>query len=310
MYTYIYIYCFVFDHGIAVRICQFSQEFEALKDDESVKFPEQHMLRTMRRKECYQGCFSKWQKQRILYGWDAFVQVAPTLAKTKSEIPNSFRNALNVSVKKWNGSRFKRGDGLHTIPDPLALATESMLLDAMSTGQEIGMNFVMKTMNYMVSLWNEHMKDIRDHIEQLVKNRREAGDHVESCRPIVGINNEEISCVDPVKKMFDTLQFCNIQDSLEARQLLVCFSFYVFDLLCVCACMQIEYGLVSQHCWFRCMIYIYIYIYTCACTTKVVCVETIQEARIEECYCDQTIQTSGLLTPIDGGCKKIHTVDY
>ena len=258
--VYIYIYCFVFDHGIAVRICQFSQEFEALKDDESIKFPEQHMLRTMRRKECYQGCFSKWQKQRILYGWDAFVQVAPTLAKTKSEIPNSFRNALNVSVKKWNGSRFKRGDGLHTIPDPLALATESMLLDAMSTGQEIGMNFVMKTMNYMVSLWNEHMKDIRDHIEQLVKNRREAGDHVESCRPIVGINNEEISCVDPVKKMFDTLQFCNIQDSLEARQLLVCFSFYVFDLLCVCACMQIEYGLVSQHCWFICMIYIYIHL--------------------------------------------------
>ena len=214
-------FCLVLLTGMQLEYT--SQEFEALKNDETIKFPEKHMLSTLRRKECYQGCFSKWQKQRALHEWDSFVEVAPALSKTCTEIPNYFRIALNIPTRKWNGSKFGRNDGMHFIPDPLALAIEGILIDAMTTGQEIGMNFLMKTMSYMVNLWNDHIKDIRDHIEKAVKDQIDAGNHVESCRPLVRITDNQGSQPDHMKKLFDILQFCNIKDNLENRRLLAYF---------------------------------------------------------------------------------------
>ena len=216
------------------------QEFEDLKNDPDVRFAEKHMLNNLKRKECYQGCFVKWQKQRVANSWDAFAEVAPELAKQHSEIPNAFRKTLSISAKKWSGSRFGVDADLHVIPDPLAMAIESMLVDALTSGQEVGMNFIQKTTNYMIKLWNEHIKEIREHLEHVLQEQAHAGDPIESTDTVVLANGErfckssESDCRDKVMNM---LRICDIAGTTDARRLLglniYIYCIYIYKLHCV-----------------------------------------------------------------------------
>lgn len=179
------------------------------------------MLKNLKRKECYQGCFAKWQKQRETYSWDAFVTVAPSMAKQCTEIPNSLRDLLKITAKKWNGSKFKKEDGLHSIPDPLALAIESMLVDAMCTGQEIGLNFVMKVIKYMTALWNEHIGEIREHVLKVLREQEASGDQFQPCNgavPCNGRRESSTSQADSSEDILDVLQNINLSATLEAQR--------------------------------------------------------------------------------------------
>ena len=136
------------------------------------------MLHTLKRKECYQGCFGKWSKQRQQQKWDEFALAAPELAKTSAEVPNALRAAMDFRKLKWSGSKFGAGDGLHKIPDCLALAIEDILLEVMSTGQEVCTNYVKNLTVEMVEMWNSHVTDIRTQIETVME--KQGGKHVGS----------------------------------------------------------------------------------------------------------------------------------
>ena len=190
------------------------------------------MLTKLKRKECYQGCFSKWQRQRKQNAWDAFVDVAPAMAKQCSEVPNSLRNTLNISTMKWNGSKFGKSSGLHIVPDPLCLAIEALLVDAMTTGQEIGLSYIMKTMDFMISQWNDNITVIREHINEVIKNRMECGDHIQSCQSIVSANGQHVTGVsnsDPVQRMLELLQPCNISETTDGRKSLGCNIVFLYN---------------------------------------------------------------------------------
>lgn len=196
------------------------EEYEALKANPEIKFPEKHMLKTLKRKECYQGCFSKWQQHRVANSWDAFVEVATELAKKHSEIPNAFRKTLQISCQKWSGSRYATGD-MHSLPEPLALAIESMLVDAMTTGQEVGFNFIVKTMNFMLSLWNDRITEIRSHLQSKLQDQATSDDHIGPSDALVDVNGDRVACSsgdDHQEKMLGMLQTCNVTMSADARR--------------------------------------------------------------------------------------------
>lgn len=200
------------------------QEYEELKANPEIKFPEKHMLKFLKRKECYQGCFSKWQRQRQDNSWDAFVDVAPELSKQHSEIPNAFRSTLNISCCKWNGSKYGKLAPTHIIPDPLALAIESMLVDAMTTGQEIGLGYITKTMNFMINLWNEHIHDIGSRMQGVLQDRIDSGEHVESCIALGSYSESDqtMSTTDPMKKLEQMLRTCELSTTHDGRRILGC----------------------------------------------------------------------------------------
>lgn len=144
---------------------------QRLEENTSIRFPEKHMLHTLKRKECYQGCFGKWAKQRIQQKWDDFARAAPELAKKHSEVPNAIRAAMNIGTFKWAGSKFGASAGLHRIPDCLALAIESILLEIMSTGQEVCTSYVKNMTGEMVNMWNDHVQQINSQVSDVLSKQ-------------------------------------------------------------------------------------------------------------------------------------------
>ena len=187
------------------------KEYNDLKNDSSVRFPEKHMLNTLRRKECYQGCFSKWSKQRVRQRWDDFARASPELAKVHSEVPNAIRGAMDFDTFKWAGSKFSQSDGLHRIPDCLALAIESILLEVIATGQETSTNYVKNMTQEMVSMWNEHIEDMRSQVVKVITDN--AATHEES----------------PLNDMLKYLKPCDLSKHPEAVKKHGCAFLYIFD---------------------------------------------------------------------------------
>ena len=147
------------------------QEFEKFKADPAIPHAEKHMLKTSRRAGFYQGCFSKWQKKREEQQWDLLIRVAPELCKKHAEVPNHLRSALGISVRKHEGSKFSREDGIHGVPDALAIAVEGLVLEMLSTGQEVTLSCVKKVLLDMISLWNECIGDFRKDIVETMEQQ-------------------------------------------------------------------------------------------------------------------------------------------
>lgn len=160
--------------------------------------------------------------------------MAPDICKKHSEIPNHLRSALGLSSRKYEGSKFSREDGTHTIPDALALAVESLTLDMLSSGQEVSLGCVKKVMLEMITLWNEQINEFR---QDILKTMGEQ---------IVAQNAKNDGADTPLQKALKVLQPCNASKHPSAIMNLGLYWLAEFDVL-----------LHIQVCWY---IYIYIYI--------------------------------------------------
>lgn len=68
--------------------------------------PEAYMLKHFRKCGQYQGCFAKWQPQRVKQQWDLLVEIAPNLSKKMCEVPNHIREILGIDVSRRLKSSF------------------------------------------------------------------------------------------------------------------------------------------------------------------------------------------------------------
>lgn len=210
----LYIHLYLENDGlVADRICAWThactlhKEFEDLKNDSNVRYPEKHMLRCLKRKECFQGCFSKWSKQRKIQQWDKFAELCPEESKTHAEVTNAFRQALQMNVSKWTGSRFGMNDGLHRVPDPLMIAIDHVIMDVLATGQEVTLTYVQNVMNDMVDLWNDCTSQMRTELQNAIEAHK-------------GEEANATNAVDVLENMMKIVQPCNISKHPKALEYL------------------------------------------------------------------------------------------
>ena len=71
-------------------------------------------------------------------------------------------------VQKHNGGKFKADkDGCHSIPMPLALAAEHILLDRMAMGEEVHLDLVQSVVSFMIGVWNEKVNEFKDQLTRV-----------------------------------------------------------------------------------------------------------------------------------------------
>ena len=97
--------------------------------------------------------------------WDLFVEIAPKQAKGMSEIPNRLRNLLGVPLKHHNG-KFKVSEGTHTIPQPLALAIEELLLERIQLGEEVSFDYAWEVVQQAVTEWNSQLEALTNAVRE------------------------------------------------------------------------------------------------------------------------------------------------
>ena len=143
------------------------QEYEKLKSDPDVKHPEKHMLQKRRNQGQYQGCFSEshWAKKRREHHWDVFCDIAPRQAKQLSEVPNSVRPLIGIDVLKHSNSKFSVEEGMHSVPIPLGLAAEHILVDRIHMGEEVTHDFVTKLLVDMIDIWNKNVEKLAKEVQ-------------------------------------------------------------------------------------------------------------------------------------------------
>ena len=192
-----------------------SQEYESVCADPSVKYKEKHFLATARRKVAYQGCFtdSHWGGHRKKQNWDLLVKYAPKIAKKHSEVPNSLRDVLNITTKKWNGGKFSKSDGLHVIPPSLALALDTIIMDRLAAGEEVSYDFVESTLKLLVKLWNEKIEELQADVQETVQKKILQAQNAIAESEDVGDDVARMAKDDEMtalSKLLETLQPCNI----------------------------------------------------------------------------------------------------
>ena len=134
------------------------------------------MVKHHSRRGVYQGCFSKWKKESEKHKWEMFAKCAPEMVKKCCEVPNAIREAFNMKVLKWNHGRFGDDIVLHSIPTPLALAVEQMVMDILATGQEVTTGYVRQLLLDLINIWNEHVHKLREKVEELVSASEKSAD--------------------------------------------------------------------------------------------------------------------------------------
>ena len=212
-----------------------AQEYDALKADPEIKFPEKHMLRHKRNQGQYQGCFSKthWGGKRVLHHWDEFCDIAPKQAKLYSELPNHVRALLGIEARKHSNSKFKESDGSRKIPMPLLLAMENILMERIHLGEEVTYDFAAGLLVRLVSVWNEKLQELK---ADVVKD----GHRIlrEHDKDIVGEPTEEQQLQMEQKgamhmdSMLSGIRECHVSTQNTAVQILGCESWYCSIFCC------------------------------------------------------------------------------
>lgn len=223
----------------------YAEEFENIKSDPTIRHPEKHFLQNSNRAGAYQGCFSDshWGGQRKKHKWDMLMKHAPKIAKHYSEVPNSLRPVLDIHNQKWNGSKFKKTDGLHTIPQPLAMALEHVIMDRLSIGEEMTYDYVEQTLMILVKLWNEKISEMEAEVrDTLTKDiLQKQNELVGNCDEKVLVEAQEKDA-SSLQQVLSTLVPCNVSTQPKALGTLsqiftyiysfsVCLIVYIFTVL-------------------------------------------------------------------------------
>lgn len=145
------------------------REHDRLVKAGTVKNPEKYMLQNKLFKWQFQGCMaeSKWGGSRKRHCWDAVCEHAPKVAKRVREVPNVLRDALGIATLKHSRSRFPAYGKLHTIPTPLMLAVEDLLLQRMELGEAIDFRYVSGIVDILTETWNAKVMELKEEVRQL-----------------------------------------------------------------------------------------------------------------------------------------------
>ena len=148
---------------------QVFREHERLVKAGTVKNPEKYMLQEKLFKWQFQGCMadSKWGASRKRHCWDAVCEYAPKVAKRVREVPNVLREALGIATLKHTRSRFPVRGKLHTLPTPLMLAVESLLLQRMELGEALDYRYVSGVVDLLTETWNTKVVELKEEVRQL-----------------------------------------------------------------------------------------------------------------------------------------------
>lgn len=196
---------------------QLFQEYDRLKADPEIRFPEKHMLRTSRKQGQYQGCFtdSHWGKKRREHHWDLFCQLAPKQAKQMAEIPNSVRPLLCIEKMKHNNSKFSLKDGIHSVPLPLALALEQVAMERMQLGEEVTTDFVQNLLVDMIAFWNDQVAKLSEEVQSNFGPRilEDCDRRIESGMSEAKIAEIQNNAKDELERMLSLLQPCAITNN-------------------------------------------------------------------------------------------------
>ena len=139
------------------------------------------------------------------------VKHAPRLAKLHSEVPNSLREVLNISTKKWTGSKFGKDQGLHVVPRPLASALEHIAMDRIEAGEELDFDFMESALVLLIKLWNERVESLEAGVRSTVGKQI-----LEKQDALVGHCTEdraaEMQCNDltSLQQLLDVVKPCNV----------------------------------------------------------------------------------------------------
>ena len=53
---------------------------------------------------------------------------------------------------------------MHTLPEPLAMAAEQLLMDRLQLGEELGLDFVESVIRELVEIWNSKINELREEL--------------------------------------------------------------------------------------------------------------------------------------------------
>lgn len=214
---YIYIYVTTSSHRC--------QEYEELRKDPTIRFPEKHMLQATRQSGQYQGCFSEshWGKKRRLEKWDLFCEVAPKLAKRCYELPNRVKTMLNIDCKlKHSNSRFKQGEN-HSIPTPLTMALEDILIERMQFGEEVTFDFAQDVLKKLLDLWNEKVVELREKVNASLGTRMlaEQDSAIDDATTEDQLETLHKSAMDQIEDALSNMTVTNVSGNSGAMRILV-----------------------------------------------------------------------------------------
>ena len=167
------------------------------------------------KERCISGVFhgQSLGGHRKKQNWDLLVKYAPKIAKKHSEVPNSLRDVLNITTKKWNGGKFSKSDGLHVIPPSLALALDTIIMDRLAAGEEVSYDFVESTLKLLVKLWNEKIEELQADVQETVQKKILQAQNAIAESEDVGDDVARMAKDDEMtalSKLLETLQPCNI----------------------------------------------------------------------------------------------------
>eukprot|EP00438_Fugacium_kawagutii_P016372 Skav203833 [mRNA] locus=scaffold4932:4041:17810:+ [translate_table: standard] len=99
-------------------------------------------------------CASKWKKARKEQQWTLLVEAAPQLTKRYREVPNSLRRILNFKKFKHSIAAPQKIEQIH-MPMPLQTVVEDMVMEKITVGEEVTMQYVKSVLIYCCQMWNE-----------------------------------------------------------------------------------------------------------------------------------------------------------
>ena len=195
------------------------QEYEKIVQDPNIKHKEKFFLANSNRAGAYQGCFSSthWGGRRVAHKWDLLIKHAPKIAKRYAEVPNNLREVLNIEKHKWTGSKFKRDDGLHSVPEPLAAALEKLIMDRLSVGEEVSYDFVENTLQLLIHHWNDKVADLETEVTRTVQKKmlERQNEMVDVCGDDARLEAQQED-MGTLEKLLTCLQPCNVSTQPKA----------------------------------------------------------------------------------------------
>ena len=147
---------------------QVIKEYERLQAA-GVTSPEKHMLESKMFKYQFQGCLaqSKWMGSRKAQHWDDMVLHAPRIAKKMREVPNVLREVMGIKTMKHSRSKFPRVGARHSLPMPLMLAVEDLLIQRMELGEHVDNNYVSGIVDLLSDTWNMKIAELKEEMRRL-----------------------------------------------------------------------------------------------------------------------------------------------
>lgn len=116
----------------------------------------------------FPGCVypSKWGRVREEQQWPLLCESAPALCSKHRELPNSLRGILQLTMK--HATHHRASTGAQSMPWVLKEVVESMLMERLDCGEELGITYVKNTIIFAAGIWNECIESVKDVVQTIL----------------------------------------------------------------------------------------------------------------------------------------------